>query len=330
MILAVSLGAAALVALTYGFTDFMMRVALDREPPRVLPRLMRIVQGWKTGDDPYAGLDGLGEALRNKSYETVIIHAHDGVALCGHWIPCDNPQRVILAVHGWRSTWYRDFGGIADFWNQNGCSVLYIDQRGQQGSGGEQIGFGMLECEDVPDWVAWINERCGAHMPVYLAGISMGATTVLMASALELPPNVCGILADCGFTSPDAIWRHIVKDNFHMPYALLGYFADRICRRKIGMSSKARSTVDALKGCQIPVLFFHGEADTFVPVEMSYENHVACASKNQLLVVPSAVHGLSYLVQQQRYETAEIQFWNEYDLLSQQVERGGAESDDYL
>ena len=35
-----------------------------------------------------------------------------------------------------------------------------------------------------------------------LCGISMGCATTLMAAGLDLPDNVKGIIADCGFTSP--------------------------------------------------------------------------------------------------------------------------------
>ena len=44
------------------------------------------------------------------------------------------------------------------------------------------------------------------------AGLSMGAATVLMASELELPSNVIGIIADCGYTSPGAIVRKVSRD----------------------------------------------------------------------------------------------------------------------
>ena len=37
---------------------------------------------------------------------------------------------------------------------------------------------------------------------IFLCGISMGCATTLMAAGLDLPDNVKGIIADCGFTSP--------------------------------------------------------------------------------------------------------------------------------
>ena len=104
----------------------------------------------------------------------------------------------------------------------------------------------------------------------------MGATSVLMASELELPDNVFGIAADSAFTSLHAIWKHVSESNLHIPYALHKTGADRMCKKRIQMDADAASTTEALKHCQIPVLFVHGTDDHFVPVEMTYENYKAC------------------------------------------------------
>ena len=44
-----------------------------------------------------------------------------------------------------------------------------------------------------------------------LTGVSMGASTVLMAAAKPLPENVVGVLADCGFTSAREIMYEVIK-----------------------------------------------------------------------------------------------------------------------
>lgn len=79
---------------------------------------------------------------------------------------------------------------VSDCWKRNRCSVLYAEQRGQGNSGGDFIGFGQIERYDCLDWIHWVSERCGTELPIYLCGVSMGATTVLMAAGLDLPENV--------------------------------------------------------------------------------------------------------------------------------------------
>ena len=141
----------------------------------------------------------------------------------------------------------------------------------------------------------------------------MGATTSLMTAGLELPNNVKGIIADCGFTSPHEIWKHVTANNLHISYNRINsMFADRMSKQKINMGTKDYSTVDAMKECKVPILFIHGSDDKFVPVEMTYENYKVCASEKRLLIVPGAEHGMSYIIDRNAYEDAVIKFWSDY------------------
>ena len=303
--------ALAPAALSFGLSDYFLRTATARTQPKSLQLIADLLQGLKKGEDPYAGLEPDQERLRRSQHETVRLTAHDGAVLVGHWFERPGAKRVILAVHGWRSLWYRDFGASRDFYRDEHCHVLYIEQRGQGQSEGDYIGFGMLERLDLPDWVEWINARCGDQLPIYLAGISMGATTVLLAADLEFPANVKGLMADCGFTSADAIWRHVADDNLHVPYALLRWPSALLCRRRLGCWPGALTTTKALAHTRLPLLLVHGEADAFVPVSMTRENFEACPTPKRMLLVPGAAHGLSYLADRAAYEGAIREFWKD-------------------
>lgn len=265
------------------------------------------------GGDFFSEMNRTAVKLAETENETVNITAADGTPLVGHWITAEKPKRVIISMHGWRSTWYGDNGMIFDFLHENGCSVLYPEERGQGESGGDYMGFGITERYDVLDWIKWVNERCGVKTPIYLAGVSMGATTVLMAAGVDLPENVCGIVSDCAFTSPDAIWRHIYENNLHLNYGIRGLISREVAKKIYEFDAETYSTLDALKNTNIPVLFIHGTNDHFVPVEMTYENYQACASPKNLLVVPGADHGMSYYMAKSAYEKAVKEFWKEND-----------------
>ena len=45
---------------------------------------------------------------------------------------------------------------------------------------------------------------------------------------------------------------------------------------------------------KVPVIFFHGEDDGFVPCYMSRKMYEACPGRKDLYTVPGADHGLSY------------------------------------
>ena len=309
--------AAAAAAATVVTAKLLTDTALDREEPKVMKKVKYIIAGSdaenvlpeKTRKELHDG----AELLRSRETETPVITARDGVRLVGHWCPHPEAKRIIIAMHGWRSSWDHDFCTISGFWYDNGCSVLYPDQRGQNASGGDYMSFGMLERYDCLEWVNWVVQKCGTDIPVYLAGVSMGATTVLMASEFEMPSSVRGILSDCGFTSPEAIWRHVAKENLHLPYSVQHRLVDEMCRKKIKLSSKSCSTVEILKKAKIPVLFVHGTDDHFVPVEMTYRNYIACAAPKRLFIVPGADHGMSYLEDREGYENALKSFWREFE-----------------
>lgn len=299
-------------------TRYMVNVALDRELPRHTGGAERKLTGSENDRCCLEKLRLAGEELEQRGGETVSVTARDGIRLTGHWFSVEEPERVIVAMHGWRSSWHHDFGIVADFWRQNGCSVLLPEQRGQGDSEGEYMGFGLLERHDCLAWINWVNDRTGGDYPVYLCGVSMGASTVLMTAGLELPQNVRGIIADCGYTSPEAIWRHVAKDNLGLSYGIRSAVANDLCRKKIQVGIDDYSCVDAMQECEVPVLFVHGTDDRFVPIEMTYENYKACTAPKRLLVVPGAEHGMSYLVDREGYETAVKAFWRDFDKNNQQ------------
>lgn len=290
----------------------LVEIALDRKTPKATERGKRLISGSDNLSEIAQTLMNAAEELEKKPMERVTVTAFDGSELVGHWYCPENPQRIIIAMHGWRSFWSQDFGLISPFWHKNGCAVLYAEQRAQGSSGGDYIGFGLLERYDCANWVKWVNEKT-KNLPIYLCGISMGATTVLMASGGELPDTVHGIIADCGFTSPHAIWRHVAQNNLKIPYGLYNAVANDICMRKIEVSADSYSTTEALAENSVPVLFIHGTDDRFVPIEMTYENYKACSAQKRLFIVPGAQHGTSYLEDRIGYENATIRFWREFD-----------------
>ena len=181
--------AAACGAAIYGVTHVLMDVAMNRQPPRL--RKKKGGTSRLTGETPNEGFRAAQkEASRQLAaapHEVVAIQSRDGLHLAGHWFPCPDAERIIIAFHGWHSAWHWDFALISGFWRRERCSVLYVEQRAQQNSEGDYIGFGLTEREDCLAWVRWVTERFGTALPIYLAGVSMGGTTVLMAADLPLP-----------------------------------------------------------------------------------------------------------------------------------------------
>ena len=77
-----------------------------------------------------------------------------------------------------------------------------------------------------------------------------------------------------------------------------------------GFDVDERSPVEALKKSKVHVIFIHGDADDFIPCEMSVRNHEACASHKKLVMISGAGHGISYLVDPDNYLAALKEFFD--------------------
>jgi hypothetical protein len=296
----------------YAVLDLLIKTGMDRQEPRLLRGMETRISGARGGADYAAALEEAMAAQKKRVTEPVEITARDGTRLAGHWAPVKDPRRAVLAVHGWRGDWTQAFGMMADFLEDRGCSVLYIDQRGTNGSEGEYIGFGLLERLDCADWLNWLAERCPG-LPLYMMGMSMGGTSVLMAAGEPLPETLRGIVADSAFTSPKAILEHVARSNLHLPFGITARAAESAFRRKLGTAADSCSTVETLKKCRIPVLLVHGGRDRFVPPDMAFENYRACAGPRRLFFVPGADHVGCWFTDGEGYRRALTDLWREYD-----------------
>lgn len=233
--------------------------------------------------------------------QAVTVTSYDGLKLFGEYYTQSDAERTILLAHGYRSSGLGDFGAALPELAEMKCNILLIDQRACGKSEGRYICFGMKERYDVQTWCRWLTEEAGCRLPIFLDGISLGCSTVLMASDLELPAQVSGIIADCGYTGMKDIMTSVVSNLFHLPAGLIIPLLDLFVKMKVGMPMDAVSTLDCVAATSLPILFAHGEADHFVPVEMGKANYAACRSQKRLLLSPNAAHGMSWLESRTEY-----------------------------
>ena len=232
--------------------------------------------------------------------EDVSITSFDGLTLRGWYYEYAPGAPIELMMHGYRGDGERDLSGGVQRCFACGRSALVVDQRGSGRSDGNTITMGILERRDCLAWVDFLVKKFGPDVKIMLTGISMGAATVMMAADKDLPSNVIGILADCGYTSPKDIICKVIRDMGISP--ALGYPFVKLGAKLFGrFDLEEDSPEEALKNAKVPVIFYHGEDDDFVPCDMSRRNYAACASRKALITVSGAGHGLSYPVEPERY-----------------------------
>lgn len=246
--------------------------------------------------------------LREHQAAEVSVRSFDGLTLQGHWVPAEKAMATILLFHGYRSHHLQDFSEIYDYYHSLGLNLLLVRQRSQGKSEGKYITFGVKERRDVLSWIDFHNRTHGADN-VFLGGMSMGASTVLFAAGEALPPNVRGITADCGFSSPAEILSHIIKKDFRLPPKLVLPLMEVWARVLGGFSFYECNSRDTLARAKVPILFIHGKADTFVPCHMSEVGYASCASDRELHLIEGAGHGRSYLLEPERLRIALADFF---------------------
>lgn len=257
--------------------------------------------------DPYRPeMRRIYHQLKDRPCEFVSITSHDGLKLSGRYYHVQDGAPLDLCFHGYRSGPMTDFSGGSELSFRMGHNLLLVDQRAHGKSGGRTISFGIQERQDLLKWVDYAVNRFGSDLKILLYGVSMGGATVLMASELDLPGNVKGIVADCPYSSPIEIILHVGKsmpipDWLIRPFAILG--------AKIfgGFDLTETDAREAVKHTTVPILIIHGESDSFVPQEMSdiVQNNPVMV---QRFTVPGAEHGISYLVDTQGYRKIVTEF----------------------
>ena len=230
----------------------------------------------------------------------VEVISHDGLTLRGKYYEYSPDAPIELMLHGYRGCAESDLSGGVLRSRRLGHSALIVNNRGGGSSDGRVITFGVKESLDVPIWVKFITDSINPNAEIILTGISMGASTVMLASAMPLPKNVIGVLADCGYSSAEKIIKKVIRDMC-LPVAI-AYPLVRLSGRLFGgFDVKRADCTEALKKTSLPVIFFHGDSDGFVPCDMSRESYDACASRKRLVIIEGAGHGLAYPVDPEKY-----------------------------
>lgn len=254
------------------------------------------------------------EFMLAQPHQDVYVTSFDGLRLHAAYFPpiCESKgkKRLVICFHGYTSQSLRDFTGLTDYYFKRGYAMLHPDARAHGDSEGKYIGFGCLDRKDALKWIDWAIENCGEEVEIYLHGISMGGSTVLMASGYKLPGQVKGIISDCSFTSPKEVFTHVLKTMYHLPPFPAINGADIINKRLAGYGMDECNAKREVKKAKVPILFIHGSMDTFVPVSMCRELYECCASPKKLLIVEGAAHGESYYKAMDEYEAVLDDFLN--------------------
>lgn len=195
--------------------------------------------------------------------------------------------------------------GVARLLVAHGFTVLLPDARGHGESGGALATYGLLERNDIHEWVDYfetaVRPRC-----VYGLGESMGAAELLQS--LEVEKRFCAVVAESSFST----FREIAYDRMGQPFGF-GPWVGRIVLRplveiaflrarwKYGLDMRGVSPEAAVAQSRTPILLIHGQVDGNIPVRHSRALH-RLDPRTVLWEVPGADHCGAMGVAPQEFE----------------------------
>ncbi|RCA10494.1 alpha/beta hydrolase [Enterococcus durans] len=246
----------------------------------------------------------------NRSYWHLT--SKDGLKLSAIYLPAaTKSEKTVIAAHGYMGN-AETMANYAKMFHDLGYNVLVPDARGHGESEGDYIGFGWPERKDYVQWIHQIIEKEGSSQKIVLYGISMGAATVMMTSGEKLPDNVKAIIEDCGYSSVSDELSYQLDDMFHLPAFPLIPVTSLMTKVRAGYFFGEASAVDQLEKNKRPMLFIHGDADTFVPYEMLDKVYDATKGPKEKYVVKGAEHAKAYSIDPEKYQTVVKDFLNKY------------------
>ncbi len=309
LIVASSLLALFLLALLISYVTYRIAFFADRKRGNA-GYLKKVTESYGEYGEAF---EALVKNLEESEYVRVSVKSHDGLELSARYYHKKDGAPLHILFHGYRSRAEFDMSGGAYECMSLSHNVLLVDQRAHGMSEGKSISFGINERRDLLLWCEYARNNFGNDVKIFIWGVSMGGATVLMSLDLPLPENVIGVIADCPYTSPEAIIR-LVGKSIRLPVSLLFPFLRLGARLFGGFRLGEVSAEKSLPKSKIPVLLIHGEADTFVPCEMSEK--MANDAKDsdvdlRFVKFENAPHAMSYLENSEKYRSEVTAFINE-------------------
>lgn len=254
-----------------------------------------------------AGMAESIQEMEKTPCENVGIVSDDGCRLAGKLYRAKEKSPLVLFFHGYHGMAAWDGYGIFKICRESGFSVLMVDERAHGNSEGRSITFGIKERNDCKLWAEYAVKLLGEETDIFLAGVSMGAASVMMSTELGLPGNVKGIVADCGYSEPAAIIKETIR-SMRLPVEPT-YLIVRLSARLFGHFDLEESgPLRAMKKLEIPILFIHGTKDSVVPPFMNEELYKNCVANKERVWIEGADHANSALTDYETYKEAVLGF----------------------
>lgn len=202
--------------------------------------------------------------------EGLFVTTSDGETLWMKICPAEEPKGTVIFLSGISGPAATDFQAHADWMNGLGFTAVLLELRAHGLSSGDQIGLGYKETEDVRAALSEIRkDPVLAERPVYLYGVSMGASAALVAMG-EIP-EIAGAVALSPYASFEEQFEFRMERALVLPLSrmyvnwLVGAFLDETYGEEATSERSPREEIQKAAGR--PVFLIAAKNDRRVPSE---------------------------------------------------------------
>lgn len=291
-------------AVSYSLVDYALLTDAGKEKLRNTDELLRErypnVAEWK---------DSLEQAgiLRD-----TFILANDSTRMHAYYVRANKTtSRTAVIVHGYtdNALYWLPIGYL--YGHDLGYNILLPDLRFAGQSGGTHIQMGWFDRLDVMQWIGVAGNIFGKELQIVVHGVSMGGATTMMLSGEDTPNSVKCFVEDCGYSS---VWDQFGGElaKMYLPSFPILNCASAICRHRYGWSFDEADCVSQVMKCHKPMLFIHGDKDTYVPFGMLSKVYDAKPQPKEMWIGRDSEHALSYHDHPQEYTPVVAAFVGKY------------------
>ena len=191
-------------------------------------------------------------------FKAVTIKTTDGIDIAGWFIPQQNSDRIIIALHGYPA----DKGDVlpALVFLHEDFNLLFIDFRYFGESSGLYSAIGAKEVSDLLAAKEFAKEQGFKKIGVW--GFSMGGAVALLS--IEKTSDIKAIVADSSYAALSLLATEPYRNLAFLKYPL-AFFTRIFARIFLGISINEASPVKKVKGARIPILLIHSPSDEVIP-----------------------------------------------------------------
>lgn len=235
----------------------------------------------------------------NWKREPFILNSFDNYKIYGEYIPnSKQSNKFVIISHGYT---YTRYGSIkyAHLFRKLGYNVIIYDDRGHGENNKYKCTLGYIESKDLIELIKYTYKRFGKDIFLGLHGESMGGGLQIMAT--QYTQNIKFIINDCGIGDLESIMKHQARKKYHLPKFIVDV-ANLFSKLIFGFNIKDVSPKEIIKNNKVPVCFFHGSNDRFIPPEQAQWLSDNNGGYSELHYVEGASHAQSYAANPESYE----------------------------